>query len=322
MTIGSEPCADRPDNTMMGSTPPRPCTSKISSPSIGQKHRRVFSGGRSNPVVAHRRINSGGSSAFVYAPRSSRGGHQRSQVAPAPIQYHGHRRSSSDGLDMLSAAADVPNDELAAIAGMSPHYHHHKHKASSLRLGTWSLSPMSSYKQSNIPYDYKPCEPLDENNLEYSSPTYQNQPPPYHIHSLENSEDHGADRRHHHQRFQVVSYNHPERPHHSQNNAYYPQYPQRPSHRPPYYVPTNQNEIPINPALQMRYVHHHPIETTHNEKRLDEENSSSGPVKQRQHIKSRYRSQSGGSSFGSDNKIVTDEPLFSQKESIGTLHLS
>lgn len=319
MTIGNEGRVDRPDG-MMASTPPRPPTSRISSPSIGQKHRRVFSGGRSNPVVAHRRINSGGSSAFVYAPRSSRGGHQRSQIAPAPIQYHGHRRSSSDGLDMLSAAADVPNDELAAIAGMTPHYHHHKYKASSMRLGTRSLSPMSSYKPSNIPYDYKPCEPLDENNLAYPSPTYQNQPPPYQIYPIEYSEDYGADRRHHHQRFQVVSYNHPERPHHSQNKAYYPQHPQRPSHKPPYYVPNNQNEMPTNPAYQMRYVHHHPIETTDDKNRLDEENAST--VKQRQHVKSRHRSQSGESSCGSDNKIETDEPLFSQKESIGTLHPS
>jgi len=74
-----------------------------SSPSVGQKHRRVFSGEVSNPAEAHRRINSIGNSASV-------------QRRPF-IQERQHQRVDSAGLDILTAAADVSREELAAAAG-------------------------------------------------------------------------------------------------------------------------------------------------------------------------------------------------------------
>lgn len=72
------------------------------APSVGQKHRRMFSGDVSNPPLAHRRINSIGQASsvdrYLQRPRS-------------------HRREDSAGLDILSAAADVTGDELASAAG-------------------------------------------------------------------------------------------------------------------------------------------------------------------------------------------------------------
>ena len=74
-----------------------------SSPAAGQKHRRMFSGDVSNPPMAHRRINSIGNAAavdrYLQRPRGR------------------HCREDSAGLDILSAAADVTNDELADAAG-------------------------------------------------------------------------------------------------------------------------------------------------------------------------------------------------------------
>jgi len=65
-----------------------------------RKHRRMMSGDVSNPNFAHRRINSIGNSAAVA---------RRHQQA--------HHRVDSAGLDILSAAADVSNDEFAEVAG-------------------------------------------------------------------------------------------------------------------------------------------------------------------------------------------------------------
>lgn len=73
-----------------------------SSPAVGQKHRRVFSGDRSNPAEAHRRVNSIGNSAAVRRPY---------------IQERQHQRVDSAGLDILTAAADASREELAAAAG-------------------------------------------------------------------------------------------------------------------------------------------------------------------------------------------------------------
>lgn len=110
--------------------PPSP-----SAAAIGQKHRRVFSGGLSNPAVAHRRINSSGISAPVdkgnsgsygsYGESSKQGlgfpaeSTSRSDPSSPVGQYieGGHHRENSAGLEMLSAAADVSKDELAAAAG-------------------------------------------------------------------------------------------------------------------------------------------------------------------------------------------------------------
>ena len=77
-----------------------------SSPGAGNKHRRVFSGDVSNPAQAHRRINSIGTSATI--KRRSYGGGQH------------HQRVDSAGLDVLTAAADVSREELAAAAGHRP----------------------------------------------------------------------------------------------------------------------------------------------------------------------------------------------------------
>mmetsp|Transcript_40885 Transcript_40885/g.62890 ORF Transcript_40885/g.62890 Transcript_40885/m.62890 type:complete len:702 (+) Transcript_40885:289-2394(+) len=73
------------------------------SPAIGKKHRRVFSGDVTNPREAHRRINSVGKSAHIQ--RRSYG------------QERQHQRVDSLGLDVLTAAADVSREELAAAAG-------------------------------------------------------------------------------------------------------------------------------------------------------------------------------------------------------------
>jgi hypothetical protein len=73
------------------------------SPVIGQKHGRAFSGEVTNPPEAHRRINSIGKSSAV-------------QRRPY-IQERQHQRVDSAGLDILTAAADVSREELAAAAG-------------------------------------------------------------------------------------------------------------------------------------------------------------------------------------------------------------
>ena len=77
------------------------------SPAAGQKHRRVFSGDVSNPAQAHRRINSIGNSTSI--KRRSYGGSGQH-----------HHRVDSAGLDVLTAAADVSREELAAAAGQRP----------------------------------------------------------------------------------------------------------------------------------------------------------------------------------------------------------
>ena len=116
-----------------GSRPPPP---PQASPTVGQKHRRVFSGGGSNPGVAHRRINSrgntavvnrGGRSSFRSSPRSSPrmsppGSFRKSPPLGAGSRRTsnsaGHRREDSGGLDMLSAVANnFTEHELAEAAG-------------------------------------------------------------------------------------------------------------------------------------------------------------------------------------------------------------
>jgi len=81
---------------------------------VGNKHRRGFSGGVSNPSVAHRRINSIGDSAqvdrFGYYP-----GHNY-HYPPARASY-AHRREDSAGLDILSAVADESKEQLQMAAG-------------------------------------------------------------------------------------------------------------------------------------------------------------------------------------------------------------
>jgi len=116
-----------------GSRPPPP---PQASPTVGQKHRRVFSGGVSNPGVAHRRINSrgntavvnrGGRSSFRSSPRSSPRMSPSASFRKSPplgtgsrrtSSSAGHRREDSGGLDMLSAVANnFSEHELAEAAG-------------------------------------------------------------------------------------------------------------------------------------------------------------------------------------------------------------
>eukprot|EP00429_Kryptoperidinium_foliaceum_P004489 CAMPEP_0176024314 /NCGR_PEP_ID=MMETSP0120_2-20121206/11880_1 /TAXON_ID=160619 /ORGANISM="Kryptoperidinium foliaceum, Strain CCMP 1326" /LENGTH=660 /DNA_ID=CAMNT_0017357493 /DNA_START=374 /DNA_END=2356 /DNA_ORIENTATION=+ len=73
------------------------------SPSVGQKHRRGLSSDVSIPTEAHRRINSIGNSAAV-------------QRRPF-IQERQHQRVDSAGLDILTAAVDASQEELASAAG-------------------------------------------------------------------------------------------------------------------------------------------------------------------------------------------------------------
>lgn len=72
----------------------------IESDVVSRKHRRIFSGDVSNPNLAHRRLNSIGTTATV-------------------SRRH-HHREGSEGLDILSAAADATKEEIAAVAGSEP----------------------------------------------------------------------------------------------------------------------------------------------------------------------------------------------------------
>jgi hypothetical protein len=62
-----------------------------------RKHRRIFSGDISNPNVAHRRLDLTGAS--------------------RPVRRRHHSRGDSVGLDILSAAVNASQDELAVAAG-------------------------------------------------------------------------------------------------------------------------------------------------------------------------------------------------------------
>lgn len=66
----------------------------------GRKHQRMFSGELSNPPLAHRRINSIGMSETVRRDHIRR-----------------HHREDSAGLDILSAAAGVSEEDFEAVTG-------------------------------------------------------------------------------------------------------------------------------------------------------------------------------------------------------------
>lgn len=106
----------------------------VSRESVGHKHRRMFSGGASNPSHAHRRINSIGNAAIV-----ERGN----------LKGNHHHRENSAGLDILSAVADVSKAELAAIArerSMRPAYE------------PWQTigGKSNRFRGSSSSYDYSP----------------------------------------------------------------------------------------------------------------------------------------------------------------------
>mmetsp|Transcript_6597 Transcript_6597/g.7203 ORF Transcript_6597/g.7203 Transcript_6597/m.7203 type:complete len:659 (+) Transcript_6597:633-2609(+) len=83
------------------------CSHKPMSPAanVGNKHRRVYSGGRSNPAVAHRRINSVGDSTPI--DRQGYNGYYTLSRSG-----YTHRREDSAGLDILSAVADESKEQL------------------------------------------------------------------------------------------------------------------------------------------------------------------------------------------------------------------
>ena len=119
------------------SAPSYPCQElNSSSANAGKKHRRVFSGGGTNPSRAHRRINSRGKSAFInrhynnsnmptaqpkarkaqsLSPepqnRPSEDSRRGRSLSPPPVQQvkgRGHRRKSSGGGTSLPPAAGPP----------------------------------------------------------------------------------------------------------------------------------------------------------------------------------------------------------------------
>jgi hypothetical protein len=99
--LSNEPITEGPPNSSRGYGYRGPPPSTV--PAVGQKHRRVFSGDLSNPAEARRRINSIGNLASV-------------KRRPY-LQERQHQRVDSAGLDILTAAADVSREELAAVAG-------------------------------------------------------------------------------------------------------------------------------------------------------------------------------------------------------------
>jgi len=91
--------------------------SQVSGPIVGQKHRRVFSGDVSNPHLAHRRIDSTGCAAYIdkhpmqaYPNKDPKSGSSSPRLEHHPKE-RSHRRGSSAGLDLLSVAANVSEDE-------------------------------------------------------------------------------------------------------------------------------------------------------------------------------------------------------------------
>ena len=87
--------------------------SQEESRGVGQKFRRTFSGDVSNPPDAHRRINSIGTVAPI--------------VRRPYLHDRQHQRVDSAGLDILTAAVDASQEELADAAGhlVSTRTHHH-----------------------------------------------------------------------------------------------------------------------------------------------------------------------------------------------------
>lgn len=113
-----------------------------------RKHRRMTSGGVSNPNTAHRRLNSRGNSAPV--PRSH------------------HHREHSAGLDMLSAAANASREELEQAAGR--------------KIADWQTHKQQPHQQQQPP----PPEPLQAPSIHeggyrsFPPPTSHAMPPPTH----------------------------------------------------------------------------------------------------------------------------------------------
>jgi len=100
------------DATTLGNSSSEDSGEDVLKGDLSRKHRRMMSGGVSNPNHAHRRLNSVG------------------QAVPVKRQ---HQRVDSQGLVMLSAVADAPKEDLVQGAekntwdpSLSANQHHHR----------------------------------------------------------------------------------------------------------------------------------------------------------------------------------------------------
>lgn len=118
---------------------PRDPSPQDTSPMVGQKHRRVFSGDATNPPEAHRRINSIGQSSRV---------HRRPF-----LKSRQHQRVDSAGLDILTAAVDASQEELAAAVGERGQRDHSSYSSHAPATGgrRTSMDVVSYDHSTNVP---------------------------------------------------------------------------------------------------------------------------------------------------------------------------
>ena len=133
----------------------------------GRKHRRIFSGGASNPNLAHRRLNSNGN------------------VAQVKRRGPNHHREPSEGLDILSAAANATKEELAAVAARQvttePEWDRQpQHPRSSLGQVSSSSSTYAQPSPHPPPYQYGDVPPHPSRGHPMEPPPHRYQRGPYH----------------------------------------------------------------------------------------------------------------------------------------------
>jgi len=111
------------------------------SGNVGKKHRRLYSGGATNPHTSHRRLDSTGFAEFIdkinphgltthHRPRNSKSRRSTSSSSSSESRSKSpnserqrskqgtrHRRSDSAGLDLLSVAANVSQGEDGILRG-------------------------------------------------------------------------------------------------------------------------------------------------------------------------------------------------------------
>jgi len=138
---------------------------KTSKKELSRKHRRMMSGGMSNPNHAHRRLNSIGQA--------------------APVKRH-HQRVDSQGLEILSTVADGEDMAEEQARGSSGNkaweppassLHHH----SRLSQPGFSLSEHHRRLSSNngLPFGHFPPTPTYPPHPGMAPPAYGAPPPPY-----------------------------------------------------------------------------------------------------------------------------------------------
>lgn len=281
----------------------------------GQKHRRVFSGGATNPVVAHRRINSGGNAALIERELSfSYGGLNHPTRSRSQNRHHqfghdeapryvntSHHRTNSAGLDMLSAAADVSNDVLAQAAGgpddRGYHHHHYQrhHDSFSSRGSASSKEEYGTQSQSFTRTGHSTASYYADNWTTNNRSRAMKPPPlpqaPISLHG--GSYEHTMDSRSQHQ--QAHHYDQPR-----YRTADHSQYAPPPFYPQQHHRTTTPNSYPFQYS-QSNYQrrssdhHHHP------------------PSLRQNH--SRHHSRSSVSSAGSE-RIETEEALFTNRDTM------